>query len=196
MCVNNVKPGCDSAQIAPTGTTCDQYVKGNAVDFSDYYAAQGGVIQYSTKNNTISATNPGVFFYYTGLSATITSAGQVFIDQADNNDSIGPFVPLKNNVQLWLVNDSTDTCSKVQLAANSVTISDGDVSVTIPQNAPEGFFYVISVKYETGSVKTQNAVTNPTVKFTFQTDVGHDGSYEETDIKGITLAPKFARRLI
>ena len=49
---------------------------------------------------------------------------------------------------------------------------------------------MISVKYDTGSVVGQSAAGTPTVKFTFTTDVGNDGSIEETDIKGITLAPK------
>ena len=59
-------------QIAPTGTTVNQYIDGTAVDFDDYYASQGGVIQYNVNNQgKIGSTNPGVFFYYTGLSDTI-----------------------------------------------------------------------------------------------------------------------------
>ena len=62
----------DYGQITPTGTTVNQYINGTAVDFSDYYASQGGVIQYNVNNQgKIGSTNPGVFFYYTGLSNTI-----------------------------------------------------------------------------------------------------------------------------
>ena len=82
------------------------------------------------------------------------------------------------------------TCTQVQLAASQITISGGDVTVTIADPAPAGSYYVISVKYDTGSVKGQNAQGKPTVKFTFTTDVGNNGSIEETDTKGITLAPK------
>ena len=86
----------DYGQIAPTGVTCNQYVTGTSPDFDVFYASQGGVIQYQVKANKISATNPGVFFYYTGLSKTITGPGPVFIDQSDNNADIGPFAPVPN----------------------------------------------------------------------------------------------------
>lgn len=59
--------------------------------------------------------------------------------------------------------------------------------------------YVISTKYDTSAVKGTNVGTNsaawPTVKYLFNTDVGKDGTIEETDVGGITLAPKAALTL-
>ena len=178
----------DVGQITPTGTTCTQYITGTAIDFDVYYASQGGVVQYQIKRNVISATNPGVFFYWTGLSQTITGTGPVFIAQSDNNTNIGPFAPVPNDIKLWLVTGTT--CTQVQLADSQFQISGGDVTVDIATAAPAGSYYAISVKYDTGSVVGQSAAGKPTVKFSFTTDVGDDGSIEETDTKGITLAPK------
>ena len=83
------------------------------------------------------------------------------------------------------------TCTQVQLAESQIEITPGgDVTVNIATAAPAGSYYVISVKYNTGSVVGQSAAGKPTVKFTFTTDVGFNGTIEETDTKGITLAPK------
>jgi hypothetical protein len=185
----------DFAQIAPTGTTCAQYVNGTAVDFSDYYASQGGVVQYGVQSNKINQTNPGVFFYYTGLSQALAGSGArtVYIDQSDNSSVVGAFTATKNDVKLWLVTGTT--CTQVQLQNNQITLGSGanlgDVQVSFTAAAPAGSYYVVSVKYDTGAVVGTNlGSARPTVKYTFTTDVGKNGSIEETDIKGITLAPK------
>jgi|GEM_PF-6986304 len=205
----------DVGQIAPTGTTVQQYINGTAQDFSDYYAGQGGVVQYGVKGDLINNTNPGVFFYYTGLSNTIkgvdgsdadnkADAMTVFIDQSDNSNDVGAFGVVKNNVMLFKVNDnngnhiidSGDTATQVQLNSNQITLSDGDVTVNFTPDKV-GSLYVISVKYDTNTVvKTDLHNTSPTVKYTFNTDVGKDGAIEETDSKGITLAPKKAALML
>jgi uncharacterized repeat protein (TIGR01451 family) len=46
---DTVTPLYAAGQVAPTGTTCDQYLKYTATNFQDYYASQGGVIQYGEK---------------------------------------------------------------------------------------------------------------------------------------------------
>ena len=64
-----------TALIAPTNTTIEQYIAGTADSFQKYYGTGGlenGVIQYSAKSTgSISQTNPGIFFYFTGLSGLI-----------------------------------------------------------------------------------------------------------------------------
>ena len=73
--------------------TADEYIQGTyGQDFQEYYASQGGVIQYSVAKKTglISQANPGVFFYYTGLDGVIQGDGTplvVTIDQS-NDESI------------------------------------------------------------------------------------------------------------
>ena len=179
-----------NARITPTGTTCEQYVNGTAVDFSDFYASQGGVVQYGIKADKINSTNPGVFFYYTGLSGAFTGSGDVLINQEDNNADVGPFSMTKNDVKLWLVTGTT--CQRVQLQASRITISNGDVGdvkVNIAAAAPLGSYYVVSVRYDTGAVKGADVSLKPTVLYTITTEVGR--VTVESDPNGITLAPKF-----
>jgi hypothetical protein len=216
--------------IAPTNTTCDEYIAGKSTDgtpilFKDYYGTiQGnpgnGVIQYSTKdqtndnvnNPTISQTNPGVFFYYTGLSNTIKGFDgldpgtapdpmTIKIDQSDPSTLFPAFTATKNDVKLFKVNDLDgngidpgDTCTQVQLSNNQITLGTngdaGDVTVNFTPDAV-GSLYVISVKYDTRSVVGTTSTSWPTVKYTFNTDVGNNGTIEETDTNGITIAPKF-----
>ena len=208
----------DYGQIAPTGTTAQQYVNGTALDFSTYYASQGGVIQYNVNNRgNIGSTNPGVFFYYTGLSNTIkgfdgADAGTaadpmvIKIDQSDNSTLFGAFTATKNDVKLFKVIDldgngidNGDTAGQVQLATNQITLGSGkdagDVTVNFTPDAV-GSLYVISVQYQTGSVVGTSVgktpATWPTANYTFNTDVGNDGLVDETALGGITIAPKFA----
>ncbi|MDO9212310.1 MAG: Calx-beta domain-containing protein [Methylococcales bacterium] len=216
----------DVAQIAPTGTTAQQYINGTSQDFSDYYASQGGVVQYGVKGDLINNTNPGVFFYYTGLSNTIKGFDgpdtgsapdlmTVFIDQSDNyfdkgNDFVKAFTATKNDVNLFKVTDldgngidAGDTVTQVQLNNNQIVlgtgVNTGDVTVNFTPDKV-GSLYVISVKYDTNAVKGSHVGLNPanwpTVKYTFTTDVGKNGTIEETDSKGITLAPKFGALML
>jgi hypothetical protein len=170
-------------------------------------------VQYGIKDHLINNTNPGVFFYYTGLSNAIKGVDanndhkvdpiKVFIDQSDNSSVVGAFGVVKNNVMLFKVNDnngnhiidSGDTATKVQLNSNQITLSDGDVTVNFTPDKVDSL-YVISVKYDTNTVvKTDLHNTSPTVKYTFTTNV-NGGSIEETDAKGITLAPKKAALML
>ena len=144
------------------------------MDFSDYYASQGGAIQYNVNNQgKIGSTNPGVFFYYTGLSNTIKGFDgpdpgtapdlmMVKIDQSDPNATVGAFTATKNDVKLFKVTDldgngidAGDTVTQVQLASNQITLGSGanagDVTVNFTPDAV-GSLYVISVKYDTAAV--------------------------------------------
>ncbi|HEY9613466.1 DUF7507 domain-containing protein, partial [Allocoleopsis sp.] len=180
----------DFGQIAPTGTTIQQYINGTAPDFDQYYASQGGVIQYSTKSNKISQTNPGVLYYYTGLSNTIKGvdvdgkAGvdpiKVLIDQSNNgpdvvNNQAGNtewnFGASFNDVKLYKVTDANnngkidpgETATQVQLTSSQVVFGTGASKGDITINfTPDavGSLYVIGVKYDTGSVVGLNLGTS------------------------------------
>ncbi|MEJ8827202.1 hypothetical protein WKW80_35340, partial [Variovorax humicola] len=205
-------------QITPTGTTPNQYIDGSALDFSDYYASQGGVIQYGVNNQgKIGQTNPGVFFYYTGLSnaikgfdgpdsGTAPDAMTIKIDQSDSSALFGAFTATTNDVKLYKVTDldgngidAGDTVTQVQLASSQIILGTGanagDVTVNFTPDAV-GSLYVIGVKYDTGSVIGTNVGkvpgSWPTVNYTFNTDVGNNGTIDETAVGGITIAPKFA----
>jgi hypothetical protein len=210
----------DVGQISPTGVTPNQYINGTAPDFSQFYASQGGVIQYDTNKGKINQTNPGVFFYYTGLSNTIKGVDvngtpgvdpiTVFIDQSNNgpdvvNNQSGNtewnFGTTLNDLKLYKVTDANnngkidagETPTQVQLQSNQVVFgtgaNKGDVTINFTPNAV-GSLYVVGVKYDTGSVVGLPEGTRPLVKYTFNTDVGGNGTFEETDTKGITLQYK------
>ncbi len=198
------------ALIAPTNTTPYQYISGTAMSFQDYYAYQGGVIQYSVKSGKISQTNPGVFFYFTGASGDIDgvdanndgNADQmtVTIDQTMTPDgTTSAFNPLNlSNIQLYKVIDdgdgvvdAGDSLATVSSKGYSVSIVNGDVSITFTPDAV-GSMYVIGVKYQTSSV-VGNSVTKsggvyPTVNYNFDTVM--NGSIIETYDGGVDLAPK------
>ena len=213
-----------SGQIAPTNTTMQQYIDGTATSFTDYYAAQGGVIQYSVKAGLINSTNPGVFYYFTGLSNTIkgydgADAGtapdsmSILIDQSDNSIKLGAFTTSASQVQLWKITDnnhdnaidSGDTATKIQLSPSQIILGTGanagDVSINFTPDAV-GSLYAASVKYTTSSVVRTNVGSSawPTVKYSFSTDVSyngaaHDATPEETGAS-VDLAPKFAALLL
>ena len=133
----------------------------------------------------------------------------VKIDQSDSSALVGAFTMTKNDVKLFKVTDldgngidAGDTVTQVQLANNQIILGSGanagDVTVTFTPDAV-GSLYVISVKYDTCAVVGTN-VGNlpgawPTVNYTFNTDVGDNGTIDETAVGGITLAPKFSAPL-
>ncbi|OTE96639.1 hypothetical protein BCS42_03925 [Crenothrix sp. D3] len=230
----------DYAQISPTGATPQQYINGTAQDFSDFYDFQdgdntnhNGAVRYGVSSvtdkrthdtsYTIGNTDPGVFFYYTGLSNSIkgdpaNGKVTVFIDQNDKNSDVGAFTTTNNDVKLFKVSDSNHDgiieATQVQLRNSDITLGSdkdadtttslGDVVVKFTPDAVDSL-YMISVKYNTNAVVTTSSLLEedssgnpilPTVNYTFTTDVGKDGTIEETAIGGITLAPKFAALML
>jgi hypothetical protein len=184
--------------------TCEDYVNNNPLVFVEFYSDQGGVIEYTMSEDKknlgtqVISANPGVFFYFTGLSEFI-SAGAVYIVQTSSKNSTKNeglfFSPVKNNVQLWLV--TSGTCAQKQLSKEQISVDEnGTIRVTIPDEIPDdASYYVISVKYDTNTVKDGSGgtvVDGEEVDFTFVTTwtdlISETDS--ETDPDGITLAPK------
>ncbi len=201
------------ALIAPTGTTPLQYINGTAMTFQDYYAYQGGDIQYGVKGGKISQTNPGVFFYFTGASGDIKDGDNdnvidtisVKIDQARTVSTINPFYPLNNsNIQLYKVIDNGDgvvgsgdslqavkPATTISVDKNPLSSNFGDVTVSFKPDA-EGSMYVLSVKYSTASAVGATVGTSPgawpTSHYDFSTYVNN--VFSETYAAGVDLAPK------
>ncbi len=200
------------ALIAPTNTTPYQYISGTAMTFQDYYAYQGGVIQYGVKGGKISQTNPGVFFYFTGASGDIVGADggdadtkadtmTITIDQTlDPDNATSKFDPLNySNIWLYKVNDlnsngvvdAGDSLTTIKLNKSQISVVNGDVSISFTPDAV-GSMYVIGVKYQTSSVVGDAVVKTggvyPTVNYNFDTVL--NGSIIETYEGGVDLAPK------
>ncbi len=199
----------DYGLIAPTATTVSQYISGTASTFESYYASQGGDVQYGVKGGLISQTNPGVFFYFTGLSNGLVGvdvdgkAGvdkmSILIDQSDTSLKTGAFMPVFSDVKLYKITDldnngidAGDTITSVTLTKSQVTItSDGDVTINFTPDQV-GSLYVVAIKYSTASVINSNVGTQaagwPTVDYSFVTKMG--GSLLNGENGSITLAPK------
>ena len=201
------------ALIAPTGTTPLQYINGTAMTFQDYYAYQGGDIQYGVKSGKINQTNPGVFFYFTGASGDIKDGDndnvidtiQIKVDQARTVSSINPFYPLNNsNIQLYKVIDNGDStvgvgdslvavkpATTISINKNALSSDFGDLTVSFKPEA-EGTMYVLSVKYSTASAVGATVGTSPgawpTSHYDFSTYV--NSVFSETYAAGVDLAPK------
>ena len=201
------------ALIAPTGTTPLQYVNGTALTFEEYYASQGGDIQYGVKGGKISQTNPGVFFYFTGASGDIKDGDndnvidtiQIKIDQSRSVSSINPFYPLNNsNIQLYKVIDNGDhtvgfgdslvavkPATTLSIVKDPLSPNFGDLTVSFKPEA-EGTMYVLSVKYSTASAVGATVGSAPgswpTSHYDFSTYV--NSVFSETYAAGVDLSPK------
>ena len=162
------------------------------------------------KGGKISQTNPGVFFYFTGLSGNIEG-----VDGADPDSAVDPisltidqsksgatsmFGVANNGIQLYKVNDlnnngsidATDSLTSVALNSSQIVYGTGADAGDITINfTPDqiGSMYLLSVKYTTASV-VGNPVSKPypLVHYEFDTKVG--GIVVETYAAGIDLAPK------
>ncbi len=197
------------ALIAPTNTTIQDYLKGTALSFQEYYSYQGGAIQYGVKAGKIAQVNPGVFFYFTGLSGGIKSvdansdskadAMSVTIDQSSGG-STNMFGIANNGIQLYKVIDidhdgvidATDTLTTISLKSSQIVfgtgVNTGDITINFMPDQV-GTMYLLSLKYSTGSV-VGNTVSSPypTVHYDFSTKI--NGGQIETYAAGIDLAPK------
>lgn len=205
--------------IAPTNTTVQQYIKGPDFydTFQEYYAFQGGVVQYGIKSGNINQTNPGVFFYFTGASGQLKSdssgAIKIVVDQnVTTTDTLTApktainysFLTTLQNITLYRVNDlngngvvdGTDTLSSVQLRSGNVVFGkDGDYGdITVSFNGgTAGTMYVLSVKYNTGSVVGQPGSTLPTFNYTYATKLGASTTTLESG--GLSMKAKPAMML-
>src|SRR4029079_12447755 len=97
------------AQIAPTGTTASNYINGTLMSFENFYASQGGDIQYtdtSKQRGVVASANPGVLEYFTGLSSEIKADANgdgkpdtftIRVDQSNNNSGWPLFTTTKTD---------------------------------------------------------------------------------------------------
>jgi hypothetical protein len=124
-----------AGQILETGTTCEQYVNGTAIELNE--------VIYRLKQGVINNVAPGVFFYYTTFTAP---SADFTLDVVQS--SVPPFTPfdVQNTEQVRLFNGD---CSMPTVTFTSTI--NGQVTVNIT-GAAEGDVFVLSVKYETGTV--------------------------------------------
>jgi hypothetical protein len=140
------------AKITPTGTTCPQYQGGTAATL--------GQVFYSVKGGTISAVNPGVFFYYTRVTGT--AGDTVTITQSHTGSA--PTIPIQQK-QVLLYSDPG--CATLKWRALTVN-PNGTATGTLPSSGS----FIISVKYDTSSLKGKSAPSPSPTTYTFGTNHG------------------------
>jgi hypothetical protein len=157
-CQNIFRESC-GGKIAPTATTCSDFIGGTAGDLT--------LACYGIKKGVVNNTAPGVFFYYTKVTCPGSGNLTVKIVQKKNNTTF-PFFEVHNDTSEIRLYDAN--CNKI--GTGTVT-SSGQVSVTINCTSA-GQVFVIGVKYNTGSVVGTSAAGKPTVHYDFRTVIGSD----------------------
>ena len=138
-----------TALIAPTGTTCDQFANGTALALPP-----PGVSYRITNTNTINGINPGVFFYYTSLTAPASSFSIDILQSNTSTNSFPDFPALNGQVILYLVTGTPPnaTCSKV---VATITGGPADFTISVTGASP-GATYVVGVKYNPSALRGDN----------------------------------------
>jgi hypothetical protein len=143
-----------TAQIAPTGTTCQQFLGGTASTLTQ-------VVYQTRGTSVIKNAQPGVFFYYakvTAPAATFT----VDIPQAIQAGQTGPLFGIQSTSAY------NGSCSSYK----SVSISGGPADDVIHfTRATSGATYVVAVKYNVKSIVGRPKPNPANIVYTFSTKV-------------------------
>ncbi|MBL8055849.1 MAG: hypothetical protein JNK29_04080, partial [Anaerolineales bacterium] len=167
-----------TGRLTPTQTTCQDYAAGTAADQT--------AVLYTVKNGVINSVAPGVFFYYSRVTAPAASF-TISVQQTVSQAVAPPFAALfavQNNNQVRLFN--ADCSVSAQLAG--FTAGNGQAGLTVSGAAP-GQVFIVSVKYDAGSVSGQAApAPTPAPRYDFETRV--NGAPADHDADGLALALK------
>jgi hypothetical protein len=177
-----------AGRITHTNVTCEIFNSGevdNPPAGTEYLL---DAVEYSTKGNpaVIRQVNPGVFFYWTKFEAPDSS----FTVDIVQSLAVGSFqligIQNDNQVQLW----DGETCEA--LGANYTLESgiDGLATLNIfstPERDVSGDPLIISVKYDPGTLKDQEAPAAP-VKYSYETVIG--GETVDNNSNGLWLIKK------
>jgi hypothetical protein len=158
-------------QIAPTGTTCDQYAAGTAPVL--------GEVQYTTRSGKINAVSPGVFFYYTKVSGE--EGDPVGITQTDDN-STAAAIPIQQRQVVLYDASEANLCKVVKWTSLTVNDPVGTAEGRLPSSGD----FIIGVKYNPSALKGTAAPNPTTATYSFGTEL--DGAV--TDAATIDLVKK------
>ncbi len=161
-------PQC--GQLTPTQTTCSDFTGGTAGNLTQ--------VCYGIKGSKINNAAPGVFFYYTKVTATSPSF-TINVVQTNNNASF-PLFGVQQGNQVFLYDAF---CNKIGEGTES---SPGQASVAV-SGASVGEVFIVSVKYVTSTVvgTTVTGSPKPTVHYNFRTEIG--GQVVDADPDGLNL---------
>jgi hypothetical protein len=154
------------SKITPTGTTCTQFKNGTAQTLSS--------LQYSLKNGSINQVNPGVFFYWVKVTVPAGSNPFTITETITTGNFSTPFALANGGNNVFDLN-----CNSL---SETITQDPTTGTVTVTFNAPTAGTYIISLKYDSGSVKGAAAPSpTTTVHYNFNT-TGVPGSTSGIDL--------------
>jgi len=163
--------------LAHTNTTCATFMDGTADGIADD-------IHVQISNNVISNIAPGVFFYFTKVTAP-SSNFTVVIEQTKSSPDV-PFCELQQaQVSLY-----DGTCSNV---GNGVESDPGQAQVDI-SGATAGQVFIISVKYSLKNLIGTTLPTSGVIHYDFRTYI--DGQLVDWDPDGIDVGDASAARSV
>jgi hypothetical protein len=163
-----------TAQITQNYTSCQMFRAGTSRDLTDEY--------YTVLSNKIINVAPGVFFYYSRITAPSNSF--TFRVQQSNNSALnwGPIkVPDLTQVVVWKAD-----CTKLPTTA-TYNATNGTVTINV-SGATTGATYYVGIRYNPSSLIGKSAVGKPTVKYTFISYL--NGAPVLTSWDGLTFKPK------
>jgi len=142
------------AEVAPTGTTPQQFANGTAPTLPAIFYSGNGTIGQSV--------NPGVFFYFSFVIAP--SAGAFTITVAESNNSTNhewPFLIHQGQIGLYSADGST-------IIASGKDLGNGTATITGNATTP-GQEFIVCVKYNSKSIAGGPAPVPAIVQYTFTT---------------------------
>jgi hypothetical protein len=151
-----------TALIAPTGTTCDQFINGTALALPP-----PGVSYRVTNTNTINGINPGVFFYYTSLTAPASSFSIDILQSNTSTNSFPDFPALNGQVILYLVTGTPPNATCTKVVAN-IAGAPADFTISVTGASP-GATYVVGVKYNPSALRGNNPPNPANLTYSYST---------------------------
>jgi uncharacterized repeat protein (TIGR01451 family) len=163
---NTFVPVVTVGLIAPTETTCEQYIAGTATALPGInYSVLGGVIRQNI--------NPGVFFYF---STVTVRAGDVVTTSQSTTSSSGKLFLLNHDHAV--VRDAN--CNKV----GNMTLTNG--GATGSMTFATAGTYILQLQYQTKSLAGTPAPSPANPRYTFDTEI--NGNEVVPDTTSISLA--------
>jgi hypothetical protein len=136
--------------IFPTATACSDFTSGTTVPLANICA--------TIKKSKVSNATPGVFFYYTYITAPKNGSFTVTIDQKKSCSDLAFFALANAQINAYKSNCNGKITGSVVAGVPTVTIT----------NATLGQIFVISVKYDTKSIVGASATGTGPCTYTFK----------------------------
>jgi hypothetical protein len=155
--------------IAHTNTTCASYMDGS---FEEMPSSD---VHWVLRDNVISSISPGVFFYWTKVTAPSANFTIDIVQTKDN--TAFPFLPVLQDQ----VSQFDATCTNV---ADGVEISPGQSSVAV-QGATPGQVLIVSVKYSLKALVGTYMDDTTGCHYDFRTEI--NGQVVDQDPDGLQI---------